>query len=218
MDVESQRSARPRGRCLDVFLVSSVVLLLLTVATVVVMGTLALVELRSEIAVKPSVVDTHRSTETSHVEPSSMPVYKVDYGQGSSLGDLYTYDLTHHTLKTAQDGFYFLYLDLQLTCTAKCGRGILVVQVASHGDEKLTCQVELPEWSESNPVTTVKRKCWMVRWLDSESRLMGRMVVPEAQDTLNSKSQQRPVFNGYIDDVSRQQLEDSAQNDTILTH
>ncbi|KAK6300953.1 hypothetical protein J4Q44_G00290510 [Coregonus suidteri] len=171
------------------------------------MGTLALVELRSEIAVKPSVVDTHRSTETSHVEPSSMPVYKmqnfaylqptssvlmnstiswsqVDYGQGSSLGDLYTYDLTHHTLKTAQDGFYFLYLDLQLTCTAKCGRGILVVQVASHGDEKLTCQVELPEWSESNPVTTVKRKCWMVRWLDSESRLMGRMVVPEAQDTL----------------------------------
>lgn len=77
MDVESQKSARPRGRCLDVFLVGSIVLLFLTVATVVVMGTLALVELRSEIGVKPSVVDMQGTSETHHGVPRSMPAYKV---------------------------------------------------------------------------------------------------------------------------------------------
>ncbi|XP_014039255.1 uncharacterized protein [Salmo salar] len=206
MDVESQKSARPRGRCLDVFLVGSIVLLFLTVATVVVMGTLALVELRSEIGVKPSVVDMQGTSETHHGVPRSMPAYKmqnlaylqltsaklenstmswsqVEHGLESSVGDLYKHNLHQHTLQTKQGGFYFLYLDLQLTCTAKCGRGILVVQIASHGDEKLTCQVELPEWSVSNPVTTVTRKCWRVTRLDSQSRLMGRMVVQEAQDT-----------------------------------
>ncbi|XP_024265500.1 uncharacterized protein LOC112241687 [Oncorhynchus tshawytscha] len=206
MDVESQKSARPGGRCLDVFLVGSVVLLFLAVATVVVMGTLALVELRSEIGVQPYVVDMQGTSETHHGVPRPKPAYKmqnlayvqltsatmenstmswsqVEHGLESSVGDLYKYNLQQHTLQTKQDGFYFLYLDLQLTCTAKCGRGILVVQLASHGDEKLTCQVELPEWSESNPVTTVTRKCWKVTRLDSKSRLMGRMVVPKAQDT-----------------------------------
>lgn len=108
---------------------------------------------------------------------------QVEHGLESSVGDLYEYNLHQHTLQTKQGSFYFLYLDLQLICTANCRRGILVVQIASHGDEKLTCQVELPEWSVSNPVTTVTRKCWRVTRLDSQSRLMGRMVVQEAQDT-----------------------------------
>lgn len=77
MDVESQRSAHPRGRCLDVFLVGSVVLLFLAVATVVVMGTLALVELRSEIGVQPYVVDMQGTSETHHGVPRPKPAYKV---------------------------------------------------------------------------------------------------------------------------------------------
>ncbi|XP_038834912.1 uncharacterized protein LOC120032802 [Salvelinus namaycush] len=206
MDVESQKSARPRGRCLDVFLVGSIVLLFLTVATVVVLGTLALVKLRSEIGVKPSVVDMQGTSETHHGVPRPLTAYKmqnvayvqltsaelenstmswaqVEHGQESSVGDQYRYNPQQHTLQTKQDGLYFLYLDLQLTCTAKCKRGTLVVQIESHRNEKLTCQVELPEWSVSNPVTTVTRKCWRVTRLDSKSQLMGHMVVQEAQDT-----------------------------------
>lgn len=68
-------------------------------------------------------------------------------------------------------GMYFIYIDLNFTCTYKCNPGLLSVKL----DDKLTCEVNLPSVADSTPVT---KKCWAVRQLEPQ-RLFMQMTVPK---------------------------------------
>ncbi|XP_062311540.1 uncharacterized protein LOC134016152 [Osmerus eperlanus] len=201
MDVESlKNSARPRVRCLDVFLVVSVISLFLAVVAVAGLGTMAISELRlsvksrSSVNVQPSWLTEAGSqarlnsdsgstvykmqnfaylrASTSEPQNSTLALSPVAYGSGSSVGSIYDYNTAQNILRLTRSSSYFLYLDLHLTCTARCPRGHLTVTVGEH----LTCRVELPEWAESTPIT---RKCWVVTQMEADSRLVAQMTVPE---------------------------------------
>ena len=81
------------------------------------------------------------------------------------------FDKHQHSLKPEQEGVYFMFIDLNFTCTYQCKPGLLSVSV----DNKLTCRVDLPEIADSTPVS---KKCWTVTHIDQE-KLLTQMTVPE---------------------------------------
>lgn len=93
----------------------------------------------------------------------------VPYGAGNSVGSNFEFDEDQHSLKLLREGTYFMYIDLNLTCTYNCAPGLLSVRV----DNKLTCEVELPADS-----THVSKKCWTVSQID-EQKLLTQMTVPK---------------------------------------
>lgn len=118
-----------------------------------------------------------RSIHSKFVSPfagdlmnSTMPWEVVDYGEGTSKGNLFEFNQKQNSLQTKRAGMYFIYVVLNLTCTHRnhCTPGRLHVQVG----DKLTCEVELQ--SEQH----VTKKCWTVSKVESE-KLLAQMTVPK---------------------------------------
>ncbi|XP_041838178.1 uncharacterized protein LOC121637895 [Melanotaenia boesemani] len=192
VDVESlQKCDRRRGSCLDVFLVSSVIFLFTAVAALAVAGVMVVKELRSQqrpsfqmpefgtaslIGGTPS--PAFKMQNFAYLEPTSASIEllnatlnwtPVHYGEGTSLGSNYEFNNDQFSLKPRREGSYFMYINLKVTCIAKCKAGVLNLNVAN----KLTCDVEL-----SAHKTSVSKKCWTVSPLLGESMVI-KMTVPE---------------------------------------
>lgn len=95
----------------------------------------------------------------------------VEYGNGTSRGNLFDFNAEQHSLRPKNAGVYFIYLTLNLTCTHRghCSAGRLSVQLG----DKLTCEVDLPAGSAQ-----VSRKCWTVSQVKSQ-KLLAQMTVPK---------------------------------------
>nr|XP_020443136.1 uncharacterized protein LOC109952413 [Monopterus albus] len=195
MDVESlQKSGRRRGSCLDVFLVMSIIVLFVAVTAVAAGGVIVVMDLQSklmDLQSKAIKVDHNHDPLTSDsaykmqnvayleaitnglnkLENSTMQWDTVPYGAGQSVGTNFIFKKTQHTLMPKQAGTYFMYINLNLTCIFRCRAGLLTVHVG----DKLTCEVELPDSTNSKPVS---KKCWTVSRLD-EKELLTQMTVPK---------------------------------------
>lgn len=99
-----------------------------------------------------------------------MPLEMVDYGTGTSEGNLFIFDKGQSSLQTKKDGLYIIFIVLNLTCTHlnNCTPGRLTVQLG----DKLTCEVELRSERQ------VSKKCFTVSKLNKE-KLLTQMTVPK---------------------------------------
>ncbi|XP_059902686.1 uncharacterized protein LOC132453759 [Gadus macrocephalus] len=192
MDVESlKKSGSSRVRCLDAFLVVSIVLLFAAVGVLTVglfFGT------KAETASSPQPYASDVGDKMQNVaylkphlrnlENGTMRWTAVSRGAGNSVGSLFDFNPDHHSIRTTRDGQYFIYIELKLNCstTPVCDAGRFTVSIGDSRDSRdsrLTCNFELPEWKETTPVY---RKCWQVTRMDKEMRLVTQMT---AQQQLN---------------------------------
>ncbi|XP_020497007.1 uncharacterized protein [Labrus bergylta] len=190
MDAESlQESGRRRGRCLDVFLIVSIVFLFVALTAVAAGGLICLAKLRSSLDSRRPPVHPDTSERTgdrpnptykmqnfaslvatsSQLKTSTMPLALVHYGAGTSVGSQFSFDAKQSSLKPLNPGTYFIFINLNLTCTHNCREGVLSVKVA----DKLTCEVKLPN------SMAVSKKCWTVTQIEDET-LNTQMSVPES--------------------------------------
>lgn len=91
----------------------------------------------------------------------------VTYGEGVSIGNKFIFKPEKNSLNPRQMGTYFIYIEVNLTCTSKCNAGVLELHVGN----KLTCNVKLPAHTRS-----VSEKCFTVTQLDT-NELITQMVV-----------------------------------------
>lgn len=101
---------------------------------------------------------------------ATMPWEVVDFGEGTSVGNLFEFNPKQNSLQTKRAGIYFIYVLLNLTCTHQdnCTPGCLRVQVG----DKLTCEVALQSERQ------VTKKCWTVSKMNRE-KLLTQMTVPK---------------------------------------
>lgn len=197
-DVESlQESGRRRGSCLDIFLVVSVVSLFVTLTALTVGGLMVVMELRTELKTLRNTrepqppsrltgdppadkMQNYAYLEAIPSELRNSTITWAEFKQGSwkSVGNNVDFDEKQHSLKPNQEGTYLMFIDLHVTCTAKCNAGLLRVHVG----DKLTCELELPAKpvNESRKSWTVSRKCWTVSWLNDD-KLFAQMTVSEGE-------------------------------------
>lgn len=191
VDAESlQKSARRRGNCLDVFLVTSVLFLFAAVVALAVAGVMVVKGLQPQP--RPSFqMSEHAAASLMGGTPS--PAFKmenfaslqpkstellngtlnwtpIDYAAGKTIGSNYDFSEQQSTLKPKRDGTYFMYINVKVTCVAKCKAGILNLSVK----DKLSCDVELAEGK-----TSVSKKCWTVSTLLEERSMVIEMTVPK---------------------------------------
>lgn len=95
----------------------------------------------------------------------------IAHGEGASVGSNFIFNEDQNTLMPKYKGTYFMYINMNLTCTHKCSAGILRVKVG----DKLNCEIELPVVADNR---TVNKQCWTVKTFDSE-RLLAQMTVPK---------------------------------------
>ncbi|KAF7643647.1 hypothetical protein LDENG_00235790 [Lucifuga dentata] len=192
MDAESlQHSDKRRRSCLEVFLVMSIIFLYVAVATVTAAGVIVITELRSKLEHPRPVFEgtlakltgdtsspaykmqnfAYLEATSSELRNFSMPLTPVLYGAGMSVGGHFHFNQAQHSLQPTQEGTYFMYLDLTVTCISQCSAGVLTVRLG----EKLTCKMNLPATAE----TPVSRKCWTVSWMDGQTPLVTQMTVSE---------------------------------------
>lgn len=192
MDVESlKKSGSPRLRCLDVFLVVSVVFLFSAVTALAVGGLILGTRLQSDVVqmLRPSPMhdkiqartqpdDVYKmqnvaylQAKTNTLTTGTMKWSVVPYGEGNSVGSLYVFDPVQHIITPTRGGHYFVYVDLKLACTNGCDPGHFEVIVG----KVLNCTVDLPRSEEQTPLT---RQCWQVCTMDETTRLATEMVVP----------------------------------------
>ncbi|XP_042341577.1 uncharacterized protein LOC121942441 [Plectropomus leopardus] len=193
MDIESlQKSGRRRRNCLDVFLVVSVIILFVAVTAVAAGGVMVVMELRSKLE-PPRPPFEFQTSELTGDNPN--PTYKMEnfayleatscqlktstmewapvhYGAGNSVGSNFVFDQEQHSLMPVREGTYFIYVELNLTCTSTCNAGVLSIRVADDMADKLTCEVDLPAHTRH-----VSRKCWTVSQLDGQ-KLIAQLSVP----------------------------------------
>ncbi|CAL8333796.1 unnamed protein product [Merluccius merluccius] len=109
------------------------------------------------------------------LENGNMRWSPVAHGAGSSVGSLFVFNEAQHSIAPTRGGHYFIYVDLQLTCTYVCNAGHFTVSIGDH----LNCTVELPQWNKSTPVS---KRCWQVATMVAEKRLVTKMIVPKGLD------------------------------------
>lgn len=189
-DEESlQASGRGRGRCVSAFLVVSVLFLFVAVAALAAGGMMVAMDLQAKLAAASPKFDTselpgHSSypdykmqnfaflqAKSSELKNSTMRWAPVSHGAGVSVGSNFLFNSEQHSLTAEQEGTYFMYIALNLTCTHRCNAGLLSVRVG----DKLTCEVNLPAVADATPVS---RKCWTVSQMNRQKLLM-QMSVPE---------------------------------------
>lgn len=97
----------------------------------------------------------------------------IKYLNSSTIGSSYSFDPINGVLKVNRDASYFLYIQLNLTCVNRCGKGTLSVTFESDG-ELLSCSLHLPTiTSTSKPVV---EKCWtVIPHLSKGTQLNARM-------------------------------------------
>ncbi|KAM8842324.1 uncharacterized protein ACB058_013998 [Synchiropus picturatus] len=192
MDIESPQKSSARQRsCLDRFLMASILLLFLLVSAVAAGGAVVLMKLQAKLdarsigadagaaALKGEAINTYKMQNFAYVEAtkselknSVMSWAPVSYKTGKSVGDKFHFSEKQHSLTTSKEGSYFIYLDLNLTCTHHCSAGLLTVTLG----DKLTCQVQLPTTKAATPVS---QRCWTVARMEVDSALLAHMTVPE---------------------------------------
>ncbi|CAL8330742.1 unnamed protein product [Lota lota] len=183
MDVESLRkSGSSRLRCLDVFLVVSIVFLFVAVGFVTVGLVVFYMCDKTASSRQPHTSDAYKMqnfaylrADTNELKNGTMKWTIIRHGEGTSVGSLFVFHERHHSIKTTQDGHYFIYIDLKLTCSFNCNAGQFTVSIG----DRLTCTFELPQWAETTPVY---RKCWQVTRMDKDERLITQMSAPKQLD------------------------------------
>ncbi|KAK2818322.1 hypothetical protein Q7C36_022255 [Tachysurus vachellii] len=198
-DVESlQPVPRQRSRCLDVFLLCSVIILFVMVLSGLALGFWVIKDLRAEMkppfgqleGIKsPIISDIPKTIESSYkaqnfayfipqtgeVKNASMLWKPIEYLNSSTIGSSYSFEPTNGVLTVNRDASYFLYTQLNLTCVHRCGKGTLSVTFENNKNEELlTCSLHLPKMpSTSNHVV---EKCWtVIPHLVKGTRLNARM-------------------------------------------
>ncbi|XP_008315460.1 uncharacterized protein LOC103383911 [Cynoglossus semilaevis] len=188
MDVESLHKSDRRGRSYhDVFVVMSIIFLFVTVAAMAAAGILFAVNLRSKVSPSALTFDmsdrqpafpqykidkfAYLEAKTVELVTSTMHWHQVFYGPTVSVGSNFLFDQAQQSLKPQREGMYFMYIDLNITCTFRCNAGLLTITVGDH----LTCQLTLPDMANS---TAVHQKCWTVTKLNTEGLLV-QMTVPK---------------------------------------
>ncbi|XP_077427314.1 uncharacterized protein LOC144055315 [Vanacampus margaritifer] len=190
MDMEcQQKRSRDRVRCLDVCVVTSIIVLLAALTAMAAVCVPVLITLQSEVH-RLKVHSGNKgegSTPTttaykmqnfalleaisSRLENSNVQWDSVHYGAGKSVGSNFHFDANQHSLSPRHAGTYFIYLNLNLTCTSyNCSAGLFSVHVG----DKLSCQVKLQKESLQE-----SKKCWTVSWLDGKTPLLTYMSVPK---------------------------------------
>lgn len=140
-DVESQSPAtRSRSRCLDTFLVGSVIALFLMLG-VTIAGALVFAnrierklnerpsgesqsQPRSSVSDQPSSYKmqnfAYLEATKSELKNESMHWKPVNYGEIKTVGSLYNFNQIQHVLTVKEQGSYFLYVTLTFSCTHVC--------------------------------------------------------------------------------------------------
>lgn len=97
----------------------------------------------------------------------------IKYRNSTTVGSEYSYDSKSAVLTIKQEGTYFLYTQLNLTCTGLCSSGSL--SVTFEGDQRtelLSCSLHLPK-VPSHPIV---EKCWtVVHRLLTGSKVIAKM-------------------------------------------
>ncbi|XP_056313299.1 uncharacterized protein LOC130228823 [Danio aesculapii] len=204
-DVESQSPAtRSRSRCLDTFLVGSVIALFLMFG-VAIAGALFFanhierkMNARSsgesqESRSLASILDQTSSYKmqsfayleatNSQLETGVMPWKPVNYGEIQTVGSLYSFNQVQQALTVKEQGSYFLYVTLTFSCTHVCEPAqfdVIFPKESSHavkpGEQHawLTCSVQLSQ-DEGRENATVSKTCWnVITFTENENRLLAK--------------------------------------------
>ncbi|KAJ0050532.1 hypothetical protein NL108_003772 [Boleophthalmus pectinirostris] len=191
MDAESLQKEGPRrGRCLDCCLVISVIVLFTGMATLAVLGVLVVQDLEHKLM--PSSLPefmmekvtgdapdniikmknfAYLEATLSELKNHTMPLEYVSFLSRTSVGSNFEFHPVHHSLTVKQDGIYFMYVELNVTCLYRCRPGLFTVQVS----DKLSCEVKLPNSSDSH---NVQKKCWTVKPVSKDTHLLTDMFLP----------------------------------------
>lgn len=190
MDVEAlQKSGSGRGRFLDTFLIVSIVFLFVAVLAVTAGGVICVMDLKSKLDSR-SLPHLEAPESIRGISYSGYKMQNFAYLRANenklktgnmaltvvhemSVGSNFDFNNKQISLKPKKEGTYFIYIELNFTCTYTCPEGVLSVNVG----DKLTCEVELPERSKPSP-TPVSKRCWTVTQLNQE-KLHTYMMVPQ---------------------------------------
>ncbi|KAK2909520.1 hypothetical protein Q8A67_005357 [Cirrhinus molitorella] len=194
-DVESQSpAARSRSRYLDTFLTVSVIALFF-MFMVALAGALYFAKhiedkiseqtpsKDSLIAQLPETGSAYKMQNFAHLRATEselksgvMAWETFAYGKGRSIGSLYSFDKKQNVLDVKESGSYFLYVQLNFSCTGRCPSGQFTVTFYNqHNIKELTCSVSLPEWSEETPQS---QTCWrVVTFLENQNRLFAKSTI-----------------------------------------
>ncbi|KAF4075507.1 hypothetical protein AMELA_G00235200 [Ameiurus melas] len=195
-DVESlQPGPRRRGSCMDTFLLVSVLTLFLMVLSGAALGFWIVKDLRAEMhgvhtAPEPfrsamnmtlrGLPNAYKMENFAYLRAISSPVKNgtmlwepIVYRNSTTMGSRYKFNSEHGALRMEKGGTYFMYTQLNLTCTWRCGGGSLSVTFEDNqGKEHLSCTLHLPD-TTSIPVV---EKCWtVIHHLEPNSRLIAKM-------------------------------------------
>ncbi|XP_056625824.1 uncharacterized protein LOC130438076 [Triplophysa dalaica] len=197
-DVESQSAARPRGRCLDTFLITSVVALFVMFLAGLGGALLFAKHLESQMNARRTPKSSGqvgdilsensykgqnfaylRATD-SKLKNGTMTWEPIEYGDSQSVGALYDYNNQQSVLKVAASGSYFLYVQLNFSCMHKCPEDRFTVKFKDqNANTRLTCSVTLP-----NGTQPVSHTCWSVLTLsEKDSRLLAGSEFTEFFET-----------------------------------
>lgn len=101
----------------------------------------------------------------------------INIRKTTTVGSRYNYNSLHHALTLLEEGTYFLYTELKLSCVGPCATGFLSVTFEDQLRQHLTCSLHL---THPGPL---EKKCWVViPNLPKGHRLMARMhadVLPQ---------------------------------------
>ncbi|XP_057698625.1 uncharacterized protein LOC130919960 [Corythoichthys intestinalis] len=182
---EKRDHNRGRVRCLDAFMVASIVALFAALGVLAAVCVPPVMELQSKVNTglqeykvgteEPSVPTQRQnfayleasSSELGNATFKWEPVY---YSNRTTVGSNFLFDNDQHWLQPLRTGSYFIYLNLNLTCTYRCSSGLLSVRVG----DILSCQVKLHAKSKQE-----SKNCWTVHRLESEKQLLTQMSVDE---------------------------------------
>lgn len=118
----------------------------------------------------------------SELKNSTMMWEPIAYGESESIGALYDYDERQSVLKVAARGSYFLYVQLNFSCTHVCPPARFTVNFEDqNANTRLTCSVSLPDGMQP-----VSHTCWSVVTLsEKDSRLLARTEFTEFSNPSN---------------------------------
>ncbi|TTE81758.1 hypothetical protein Baya_14968 [Bagarius yarrelli] len=197
-DVESLHPVpRQRGRCLDAFLLGSVLTLFIMALSGAALAVWTVKDLRAEMESKAGSHASVASYRTNEFPPNMDSSYKLKnfayltaisadgeikngnmlwkplkYGNSSTVGSSYSYDSVNAVLTMNQEGAYFLYTQLNLTCVNVCSEGTLTVTFEVDRNVVLSCSLHLSSMTFHPAV----EKCWtVIPQLSKGSRLLARI-------------------------------------------
>ncbi|XP_015204402.1 uncharacterized protein [Lepisosteus oculatus] len=183
---------RSRGRCLDKFLLASVVFLFLAVFGAAAGAAVFLQNLKSSeerIADLPTPSSrralpgepyykkiAYVHADTGKISNQSMKWRSVRSAGGNPVGTLFTFNQITGVISPTVEGMFYLYVDLVLTCTANCKSGSVTVTFMNKNDVVLDCRIDIPDTFD-----TQVQKCWNITTLSSHSQLHASMKVDTEQ-------------------------------------